>query len=225
MPKTALRKFPTHIRFFFPEEGAPSGTGSGEAAGQSAGQSAGDGEEGKGGKAAVLADLAKERDARQALEKQIADREAADAEWKANLAKALGVGPEETSATDKLAEQIKALQTQVATSTREATILKVAAAPGVDAEGKPLPAIPAEYHHLLTASETEALQEQARSVAALIAANAEKADPPNFQTSNGQGHSGSPGKQLTQDDLKGMSPEAIVEAKSKGLLNHLMGVK
>jgi hypothetical protein len=39
------------------------------------------------------------------------------------------------------------------------------------------------------------------------------------------GARGNAGTQITRDDLTRMSPQQIIEAKDKGLLNHLMGVK
>lgn len=53
-------------------------------------------DDGKGGKAAILADLAKERDARQALEQKIAEAETSRQAQLDALAKALGLKPDDT---------------------------------------------------------------------------------------------------------------------------------
>lgn len=171
-------------------------------------------DDGKGGKSAVLADLAKERDARQALEQQIADLKKAQEDQTAALAAALGVKAEDASgdATTALAEQVKALQAQMAATEREATILKLAANPGSDAEGNPLPAIPPEYHHLLTATDADALVAQAQSVAALVAAKATQDGTPGFAASAGQGQNGGPTPPLpaqiaaAETELRGKTP-------------------
>lgn len=69
------------------------------------------GDDGKGGKAAVLADLATERDKRQALETQIQELQQAQQKQTDALAKAFGLKPEETSES-KLAEQVTELRQQ-----------------------------------------------------------------------------------------------------------------
>lgn len=147
---------------------------------------------GKGGKDAILADLAKERDKRQALEAKVTGFETT----MQNLAKAFGL-PEGTGAagdgqgaTSDVNAQIQQLQEQFAATQREATLLKVAAAPGVDAEGKPLPAIPPEFHHLLTATDADGLAAQAKSVAQLVAVQAAQNQTPGFAASAGQGQNG-----------------------------------
>jgi cytochrome c556 len=64
-------------------------------------------DEGKGGKSAILADLAKERDARQALERQIADLQAAQQTQLDGIAKALGLKSDDTPPDPaKLTEQL-----------------------------------------------------------------------------------------------------------------------
>lgn len=144
-------------------------------------------DEGKGGKTAILADLAKERDARQELERKLNELTKGQESQRDALALALGIKPEETSDTDKLAKQLTALTEQMTATQRKATLLEVAAEPGMDAEGKKLPAIPKEFHHLLTATETEALQEQAKSLAALLQAAGKSSATPGFISSDGQG--------------------------------------
>lgn len=71
----------------------------------------GDDDKGKGGKDALLADLAKERDRRQELEQRFADAETQRREQMDAFAKALGLKPDDTPADPaKLAEQISAEQ-------------------------------------------------------------------------------------------------------------------
>lgn len=157
------------------------------------------GDKGKGGKDAVLADLAKERKARQTLSDQLAELKKSQDGQRDALAKALGVKPEDTSDMDKLTSQFSSLQQQFADSQRKATLLELAATPGEDADGKQLPSIPKEYHHLLTATETEALQAQAKTVAALVAAQQGATGPPGFAPPAGQGQ-GNTGKTPTLND-------------------------
>ena len=179
-------------------------------------------DDGKGGKEAVLADLAKERKERQALAQKLSEMEQAQKGQTDALAKALGIKTEGDEKPD-VAAQIAAIQQQLADSQRKATLLEVAAAPGEDADGKALPAIPREFHNLLTATETEALQEQARTIAALLKASGKAAETPGFVQSNGQGNNdGKTPHSLTRDELKQMAPEAIVEARKAGQLDHLL---
>lgn len=90
-----------------------------------------DTDEGKGGKQAVLADLAAERDKRQQLEQKLAQIEAAQTAQTKALAEAFGVKPEETSDVTKLAGQVSALQTQFAATQRQNLVLTVAAEHGI----------------------------------------------------------------------------------------------
>lgn len=101
------------------------------------------------------------------------------------LAAALGVKPEETSDTEKLAQTLSTLQQQILASEKRA----------LAAEHK----IPAEFHHLLTATESEALKQQAEALvqfaqAAHYAASTTSppAAPPAFQQNPGQGQGGGP---------------------------------
>lgn len=123
-------------------------------------------------KKSVLADLAKERDARQALEKKFEDQQKA-------FAAALGL-TEEPKSGDELTETVKSLQEQFAASQLEATRLRIAA------EFK----IPAEHHDLLTETDPEKLSAQAEKVGALVAAHAAAAGTPAFQPNPGQGQGG-----------------------------------
>lgn len=106
------------------------------------------------------------------------------------LAEALGL-TEPPKNEDALAETVKNLQQQFAASQLEATRLRIAANPGVDAEGKPLPAIPPDYHDLLTETDPEKLKAQAEKVAALVAARGQSPEAPQFQPNPGQGQGGS----------------------------------
>lgn len=128
-------------------------------------------------KQAVLADLAKERDARQALEKKIEDQNKA-------LAAAFGL-TEEPKPGDDLTETVNTLKARLDASELEATKLRIAA------EHK----IPAEHHDLLTETDTEKLKAQAAKVSALVAAanpNGSGQQPPAFQANPGQGQGGQP---------------------------------
>lgn len=154
-------------------------------------------------KSAVLADLAKERDARQALEQRIAATEEATATRNKALAEALGL-TEPPKSEDALAETVKNLQEQFAASQRETLRLQIAANPGVDAEGKPLPAIPPEFHNLLTETDPEKLRAQAVTVSALVAANAAAGGTPAFQPNPGQGQGGQPTKSEADKDYEAL---------------------
>lgn len=150
---------------------------------------------------AVLADLVKERDARQALEAKLTEFETSNTERNKALALALGL-TEAPKTQDDLAETVKGIQSTLAASQLEATRLRVAASPGVDAEGKALPAIPPEYHNLLTETDPEKLKAQAVTVAALIVAKNAADGTPAFQANPGQGQGGG-----------SASPEALAAAE------------
>lgn len=148
-----------------------------------------------------------------ALKKQLDDLQAQQKAQTEALAKALGVKADEApNPTDALADQIKSLQEQFAETSRKAAILELAANPGTDAEGNKLPAIPPEYHHLLTATEPEALAVQAKSVAELVALKAAQSQIPGFAESAGQGQSGGPTPPLpaqiaaAETELRGKTP-------------------
>lgn len=123
-----------------------------------------------------------------ALQQQVAALQASTEASKRAVAEAFGLT--ETPQSEDLAEMVKNLKSQFETSQLEATKLRLAANPGVDAEGKPLPAIPAEYHNLLTETDTEKLKSQAEMVARLVAANQTAATPPAFVPNPGQGQGG-----------------------------------
>ena len=99
--------------------------------GQAQEQQAPSGDDGKGGKAAVLADLAAERDKRQALEQQVNQLTQAQQQQADALAKAFGLKPEETSDVAALAAQVTQLQEQFATASHENAVLSAANAHGI----------------------------------------------------------------------------------------------
>jgi hypothetical protein len=88
-------------------------------------------DDGKGGKSAVLADLAAERDKRQALEAQVATLTQNQQTQTAALANAFGLKPEETSDVSALASQVPALQEHFAASEHQNLVLTVANAHGI----------------------------------------------------------------------------------------------
>jgi hypothetical protein len=121
------------------------------------------------------------------LKQQLADMQAAQERQKKVLAEAFGLA-EPPKTEDDLAETVKAIQEQLATSQREATKLQIAAEKQ----------IPAEYHHLLTETDPERLKTQAETVAQLV----QKAvTPPAFVPNPGQGQGGE------------TSPEALADAE------------
>lgn len=131
-------------------------------------------------KAAVLSELRKERDARQALEARInAQNEA--------LMAAFGV-TEPPKDGDDLAETVKSLQEQIATDRRTALIERLAATHGIDDEHK----------ELLTETDPERLRVQAEKVGALVKATKAATPPPEFQPNPGQGKGGAPGTPESQ---------------------------
>lgn len=172
-----------------------------------------------GGKDALLADLAKERDKRQALEKSIADMQQAQKDQMSKLAQAFGLTSADDGATgaDALAQQVTDLQQQFAATQRKATILELAAAPGEGADGKPLPAIPPEYHHLLTATDADALAAQAKSVAELVALKAAQQQTPGFAVSAGQGQQNGGETSL---DAQIAAAEKELQGKTLGSVEH-----
>lgn len=108
-------------------EADPAGAG-GDPAGVTppAGGAGADDDAGKGGKSAVLADLAKERDERQKLQTQIETLQASQTAQRDAFAAALGVKPDQLSDTDKLTAQLTDLSTKLSTLTKDNLVLKVA---------------------------------------------------------------------------------------------------
>lgn len=126
-------------------------------------------------KQAVLADLKKEREARQALADELSQIKASQDQTTKALAEAFGLTGEPK--TEDLAETVKNLQQQMAASQLEATRLRIAAEHN----------IPAEYQDLLTETEMEKLSAQAEKVGALVAAQAAAGQAPPFVNNPGQG--------------------------------------
>jgi hypothetical protein len=101
------------------------------------------------------------------------------------LAAALGVKPEETSDSDKLAKQVDALRGQILTSEKRA----------LAAEFK----IPQEYQHMLTATDADGLRKQAADLVSFAEAAhfaaitaSPPTPPPAFQPNPGQGQGNTP---------------------------------
>lgn len=92
-----------------------------------------DGDEGKGGKDAILADLAKERDKRQALERQMSDLQASQQQQLDAIAKALGLKEDEKPDPAKLTEQL----TKEQQTAREAQVQLAVYRNAADAGGDP----------------------------------------------------------------------------------------
>jgi len=131
-------------------------------------------------KNAVLADLRKEREARQALADQVKTLTESQASQSEAIAKAFGLA--ETPKTEDLAETVKALQTQFEASQSEATKLRIASEKGV----------PADYHYLLTETDAEKLTAQAEMAAEYARLKAAADGKPEFQPNPGQGQGGQP---------------------------------
>lgn len=88
-------------------------------------------DDGKGGKSAVLADLATERDKRQALEQQVNQLLEAQKTQATALAQAFGLKPEEATDVSRLAASVTALQQQFEQSQRTNLVLSVANEHGI----------------------------------------------------------------------------------------------
>lgn len=110
----------------------------------------------------------------------------------------------------KITERAEKAEKAAAEAAAKSLRLEVAAAKGVPAD-------------LLTADTAEALEAQA---AALLAF---KGTLPTAPPATGQGNQGGPvsvgEKQLSREDLKNMTPDQITEAKSKGQLDTVLGIK
>lgn len=149
-------------------------------------------------KNAVLADLKKEREARQALEAKVTLFESSTAERNKALAEALGL-TEAPKTEDDLAATVKSLQENFEASQREAAKLRIAAEKGV----------PPEHLHRLTETDPEKLTAQAEMVAEYARLKAAADGTPQFQANPGQGQGGQGTK--TEDDA---TYEALFGAKS-----------
>lgn len=87
-------------------------------------------DDGKGGKSAILADLAKERDARQALETRLAEMQTAQQQQMDALAKAFGVKSDDPPDPVKLAEQVTAEQARAREAAVQLAVYRTAAKHG-----------------------------------------------------------------------------------------------
>lgn len=91
-----------------------------------------DGEEGKGGKDAILADLAKERDKRQSLEKQFTDLQNQQQSQLDAIAKALGLKGDEPPDPEKLTQQLTQEQQRAREAAVQLAVYRSAATAGGD---------------------------------------------------------------------------------------------
>lgn len=89
-------------------------------------------DDGKGGKSAILADLAKERDARQALERQLQDMQSAQQAQMDALAKAFGVKTDDPPSPEQLAEQVAQEQSRAREAAVQLAVYRNAATSGAD---------------------------------------------------------------------------------------------
>lgn len=152
-------------------------------------------DDGKGGKAAVLADLATERDKRQALETQVQQLTAAQQAQKDAFAKALGLKPEETSDVTALAGQVTELQKQFQETQHQNTVLLVANAHGITDK---------DDLALLQSVKDEATM---RTLAGRIAKAADPSTPKPDLTQGPQGGSGAPTGTPEQDFANFLQPK------------------
>ena len=109
----------------------------------------------------------------------------------------------------KLLERAEAAEKLAAEAQAKALRAEIAAAKGVPVE-------------LLKGSTAEALEKEADALLAFKGTT----PPPPVPSADGQGELGTPiggGKQLTSEDLKGMSPQEIIAAQEAGLLRDLLG--
>lgn len=125
-------------------------------------------DEGKGGKTAILADLAAERDKRQALEQRMNEIIASQQQQSEALAKALGFDKGEKPEANALAEQVSAIQARLDAAERKSELLEVAQQNN----------IPPEFQHLLTATDSETLKSQASAIAELVKSRAPSGPTP-----------------------------------------------
>lgn len=114
------------------------------------------------------------------LKQQLEEMRTAQQAQQDAFAKALGLKPDEVSDTDKLAQTVGTLQAQILGAERRA----------LAAEHK----IPEEFHHLLTATDSDGLKKQAEALVQFAQgafhAAATTTPPPAFQQNPGQGQGG-----------------------------------
>ena len=146
--------------------------------------------------------LAAERAAKRAAEKQVAELAAKVKEFE----------DASKSEAEKAAARAEAAEKALADMTAKAARLEVVTELGV----------PADLAEFLTGSDPESLRAQAQK---LLAATAASRSPRTPQPDPSQGAKpGASVAQLSRTDLKGMSPEAIAEAKAAGRLDDLLGI-
>lgn len=113
---------------------------------------------------------------------------------------------------EKLAEELAKANAIANEATSKLTRYEVAAEKG----------IPAEAIDLLTGNTKEDLEAAAEKLLSLIA-DQSKPKTPRPDELQGKPANGNAG-QLTQADLKGMTPKQIMEAKAAGRLNDVLGI-
>lgn len=113
---------------------------------------------------------------------------------------------------EKLAEELERAKVEAANASAELVRLKVAAEKG----------IPADALDLLPGSSREELEAAADKLLSLIA-DQSKPKTPKPDENQGKPANASIG-QLSKDDLKGMTPAEIMEAKNAGRLNDVLGI-
>lgn len=172
------------------------------------------GDDGRGGKDAVLGDLARERGKRQTLEQQVSEMRTQHQGSLDAIAKALGLKEDEKPEPERLAEQLTDLQQRFAASEAERNKLAVAAAHGITD--------PADLQ-MLTATDPEGLKQQAE----WVKTKNEAAHTPAFQPNPGQGQGGSPAtlsEQLAAAEADGDRDKAMA-LKSQQLMELRNNVK
>lgn len=133
-----------------------------------------------------------------------ADREAAQ-KWR-------DYEENQKSEYEKLNDELARAKAEATTASSELLRLKVAAEKG----------IPADALDLLPGSNREELEIAADKLLSLIA-DQSKPKTPRPDENQGKPTATSVG-QLTQNDLKGMTPAEIMEAKAAGRLNEILGI-
>jgi hypothetical protein len=96
-------------------------------------ETGGSDDKGRGGKEQVLADLASERDKRQAFERELNGFKENDAAFKSGLAKLLGLQEDEVK-PEELQRQLSEVQTKQAASDRELAVFRLAGRHGANPE-------------------------------------------------------------------------------------------
>lgn len=147
----------------------------------------------KGSERRVLADLAKERKARQELEAKVKAFEDA-----------------QKSEAERLADEVQRAKSEAATAKAESLRLRVAAETG----------LPADLHEFLSGDDEEQVRAQAQKLLAATAAATAPRTPAPDPTQGAK--PGGTNTQLTRADLARMTPQEIVAAQESGRLADLM---